>query len=57
MEHIPGYDDWKTTPPDDLEPVAYCDDCGHPLFEGDGITDIFGYPWCDECLADKRRIL
>ncbi|BCZ26395.1 hypothetical protein EUBC25_04820 [Claveliimonas bilis] len=57
MEHIPGYDDWKTTPPDDPEPVAYCDDCGHPLFEGDGITDIFGYHWCDECLADKRRIL
>lgn len=28
MEHIPGYDAWKTTPPDDPEPVEHCDICG-----------------------------
>lgn len=22
MESIPGYDDWKTTPPDDPEPAS-----------------------------------
>lgn len=56
MEHIPGYDDWKTTPPDDSEPVAHCDICGGPIYEGDGITDICGEKWCDQCLADRRTI-
>lgn len=57
MEHIPGYDDWKTTPPDDPEPASYCDICGEPLYEGDGITDIDGINWCDNCLKEQRRIL
>lgn len=56
MEHIPGYDDWKTTPQADPEPAAYCDICGSPIYEGDGITDINGDKWCDECLAERRTI-
>ena len=35
MEHIPGYDAWKTTSPDDPEPVEHCDICGAPIYEGD----------------------
>lgn len=27
MEHIPGYDEWKTTPPEQ-GPATYCDSCG-----------------------------
>lgn len=57
MEHIPGYDAWKTTPPDDPEPVEHCDICGAPIYEGDYITDIRGEKWCDECLKEIRRIV
>lgn len=57
MEHIPGYDAWKTTPPDDPEPAEHCDICGAPVYEGDYITDIQGEKWCDECLKDIRRIV
>ena len=37
---IPGYDDWKTTPPDDQVPVILCDCCGCALYEGDYFYDI-----------------
>lgn len=50
------YDGWKTTKPEP-KPAAYCDICGEPLYEGDGITDIDGVNWCDECLKGQRRIL
>lgn len=33
---IPGYDKWKTTPP---EPSTYCDCCGCELYEGDYLWD------------------
>ena len=56
-EQLPGYDEWKATPPEGEKPSAYCDICGEPLFEGDGITDIDGAGWCDECLKGNRRIL
>ena len=43
MESIPGYDDWKTTPPDDPEPASVCDCCGKYLWEGEPIyLDING---------------
>lgn len=35
MELIPGYDDWKTSPPEDPDPIAYCARCEAPLWEGD----------------------
>lgn len=40
MEDIPGYDDWKSTPPDDPEPVTYCSGCGAPLYEGDYLYTV-----------------
>lgn len=57
MENIPGYDVWKTTPPEDPEPVTYCDVCGGPVFSGDYLTDISGEKWCDECLKEIRRVV
>lgn len=56
MEHLPNYDSWKTTPPEE-KPVAKCDICGCDLYEGDYLTDIQGEKWCDDCLADVRRVL
>lgn len=55
MESIFGYDDWKTTPPDDPDPAGYCDICGAPVYEGDYLTDICGEKWCDDCLNDRLR--
>lgn len=58
MEDIPGYDDWKATPPDDPEPVTYCSGCGAPLYEGDYLYTVQGDRLCEECLNDMyRRIL
>lgn len=58
MEYIPGYDAWKTTPPEYEErPVAHCSLCGKALYDGDGILDVFGDMWCDICIEDNRRIL
>lgn len=55
MEMIPRYDEWKTTPPDEPEPVGYCDICGEPVHEGDYLTNICGEKWCDDCLNDRLR--
>jgi len=58
MESIPGYDDWKTTPPDDPEPVTTCKCCGVPLYEGDYLYTVNGDHLCEDCLNDMyRRIL
>lgn len=57
MEHIEGYDEWKTTQP---EPsiVGRCDCCGCDLWHGDGLYTIDGEHLCDECVKDNyRRIL
>lgn len=57
MEHIPGYDEWKTTQQEE-EPDAVCDCCGAGLWEGDYIYDIDGKCICEDCLNDGyRRIL
>lgn len=55
MESIPGYDQWKTTPPDEPSPAGYCDICGEPVYEGDYLTDICGEKWCDDCLNERLR--
>ena len=57
MEHITGYDEWKTTPADEPKPVTHCDIWGAPIYEGDYLTDIQGEKWCDECLENIRRIV
>lgn len=54
MENIPGYDDWKTTPPDDPDPVAHCKCCGRGLYEGDVVYTIDG-GICEGCLNDRYR--
>lgn len=54
MEHIPNYDNWKTTPPDDPEPVTHCNHCGEPLYEGDALYGIDG-GICEDCLEDNYK--
>lgn len=57
MEHIPGYDGWKTTPPD-AEADVVCSICGCDLDEGDGVYEINGEIWCEDCMKNEfRRIL
>ena len=53
---IPGYDEWKTTPPDDPEPVTYCNICGGPIYEGDALFTIDG-GICEDCLNDYYKEL
>lgn len=54
---IPGYDEWKTTPPDDPEPVEYCNVCGQPVCEGEPFYAVDG-GICERCLErDYKRIL
>lgn len=59
MENIPGYDSWKITPPDDPDPVAFCDNCDAPLYKGDSIyMHINEENLCEVCMNDMyRRIL
>lgn len=56
MECIPGYDKWKTIPPDDLQPVTHCNQCGVPLYEGDALYTVDG-GICEDCLRDGYRRL
>lgn len=57
MESIPGYDEWKTTPPEP-EPATYCDCCGCEVYEGDYIFTIDGERLCEDCLnANYRRVV
>lgn len=53
---IPGYDAWKTTPPDDPEPVRQCVRCGAPLYEGDALYTVDG-GICLECLDDEYKTI
>lgn len=52
---IPGYDSWKTSPPEEPDPKAYCDSCGCPLYEGDYIYALDGERICEDCLNDGYR--
>lgn len=53
---ISGYDDWKTTPPDDPDPVTYCNCCGTPLYEGDVLYTVDG-GICEDCLEDRYKTI
>lgn len=53
---IPGYDEWKTTPPEEPEPETYCSICGSPLYEGDALYTVDG-GICETCLEDYKKIL
>ena len=56
MESIPGYDRWKTTPPDEPEPKEHCAKCGKPIYEGDTLYTIEG-GICENCLNDNYMLL
>lgn len=49
-----SYDEWKTTPPDDPEPVAHCNCCGDPIYEGEVLYTIDG-GICERCLNDNYK--
>lgn len=51
-EMMPGYDAWKTTPPEEPEPKEWCTKCGAPLYEGDFIYTVNGEILCVECIRD-----
>ena len=50
MEELKGYDEWKTSPPEEGNPVTYCDYCNKGLFEGDRVYRIQNENICEECM-------
>lgn len=48
MEHIPNYDNWKTTPPDDPD-TTRCVKCGTEIYKIDSLRTEEGY-MCEDCL-------
>lgn len=52
---LEGYDEWKTSLPDEPEPKAHCDSCGCELYEGDFLYTLDGENLCTECLNDGYR--
>ena len=51
---LPGYDEWKTTPPEEPKPDAYCNRCGRPMWEGDVLYAVDG-GICEVCLDENYR--
>lgn len=51
--NLPGYDAWKTTPPEP-KPDAHCSICGKPMWEGDVLYTVDG-GICEDCLADNYK--
>lgn len=57
MESLPGYDAWKTTPPDPVFTDTYCNGCGETFdaadeyVEGDECPEC-GYPDLEETEPD-----
>ncbi len=49
-----NYDEWKTSLPDDPDPVAYCYCCGDPIYEGEVLYAIDG-GICERCLNDNYK--
>ena len=47
MEHIPNYDNWKTTEPE-LR-FTECIKCGAVIYKQDHLKTVKGYV-CEECL-------
>lgn len=54
MESIRGYDDWKTTPPDDTRKVIHvCEWCGDDIMEGEMFYMVAGSPYCRRCVTEE----
>lgn len=51
---IPGYDEWKTSPPE-VPPVTTCTYCGCDLYEGDYLYTVDGENLCEDCMNDNYR--
>lgn len=51
---IPGYDEWKTSPPE-VPPVTTCTCCGCDLYEGDYLYTVDGENLCADCMNDNYR--
>lgn len=51
---IPGYDEWKTTLPEEAQPVMHCNSCDSPLYEGDSFYEIDG-GICEECMKNTYK--
>lgn len=49
---LSGYDFWKTTPPDEPEPVRKCNCCGVEMYDGDLLYTIDG-GICEDCLIAR----
>lgn len=52
MDYIPGYDEWKTTPPE-LRSSMCCDGCGDALYEGDRFYMINEERLCKNCVDEE----
>ena len=52
--NLPGYDEWKMTPPDESEPKAHCYCCEKPLYEGDVLYTVDG-GICEVCLNENYK--
>lgn len=48
MEYIPGYDNWKTTPPDEPD-TTQCVKCGEDTYKVDSLRTADGY-LCENCM-------
>lgn len=53
---IQGYDNWKTTPPEEPGTVAHCCYCGSAILSGETVLgDMVGRYYCDETCALERH--
>lgn len=55
MEHIQGYDEWKTSAPEEPAVITKCDMCGAELYTGDSLFTVNGERLCEDCLNDMYR--
>lgn len=58
-EDLPGYDMWKTTPPEPRPPkIATCCHCCHvDMYEGEECYYIDGEYYCDDCVIEAKVTL
>lgn len=54
LEQIQGYDNWKTTPPEERAEKC-CTSCGSEIYEGDYLYTIDGETLCEDCLNNAYR--
>jgi len=55
MYSMPGYDRWKTSPPEEPKPVLECEYCGCEFHKGDECVEINGEILCVTCALEAYR--